>query len=131
VNRIRVWFIVGTVVQLDPGDFRFRGRPESRKGWRCGGRVTECGTVQKLSDRQTEFRLLAHWPVARYWVTAGLRKLCYSKQKYSTLNLQAKSLWRTTVLWWEYHEQKRKLKTNALGRLHSWRTTVCCRCCVC
>ena len=35
----------------DPGDFRFRGRPEGREG-RCGGRGTECGdSTEELADK--------------------------------------------------------------------------------
>ena len=37
----------------DPGDFRFRGRPEGRKGSRCGGRGTECGnSTQEFADKE-------------------------------------------------------------------------------
>ena len=36
----------------DPGDLRFRGRPEGREGRRCGGRGTECGvSVEELADK--------------------------------------------------------------------------------
>ena len=57
-NRTRVRLLVGTVVQ-DPGDFRFRGRPEGREDRRCGGRGNECGeSAEELACRQseTEFR---------------------------------------------------------------------------
>ena len=50
-NRIRVRLLVGTVVQ-DPGDFRFRGRPEGREGRRCGGRGTELrDSAEELADK--------------------------------------------------------------------------------
>ena len=58
--------LVGTVVQ-DPGDFRFRDRPEGREGRTCGGRG-DC--VRKLRGRvsrqsKTDFRYFSVKKVAR------------------------------------------------------------------
>ena len=51
-NRTRVGLLVGTVVQV-PGNFRFRGRPESREGRRCGGRGADSGdSAEELADKE-------------------------------------------------------------------------------